>query len=152
MSRMAPTILFLVIGFALGALFATNPPVMLVQAQPPSRLGDSSSESEPKPEPGGVVSASEIGGRLSVIEARGGRDVAGSGDLIGFSHVDETGTQVITLINTQKLWMAVYHIGSSGQIRLASSRAIDADFTLQLNAASPTPEEIRRMRDASPRR
>lgn len=94
----------------------------------------------------------QIGDRVTVIEARPGRDVAGSGDLIGFSHVDGSGTQVITLVDTEKAWMAVYHVGSSGEIRLVSSRAIDADFTLQLNATSPTPEDIRRLQGVSPRR
>ncbi|MFK8112949.1 MAG: hypothetical protein AB8B91_12140 [Rubripirellula sp.] len=82
-----------------------------------------------------------------MIQGRPGRDVAGSGDLIGFSHVDDSGTQVISLVNAQKMWMAVYHIGSDGAIRLVSSRAIDADFTLQLNATEPTPEQIRRIQD-----
>jgi hypothetical protein len=39
--------------------------------------------------------------------------------------------------------MAVYHIDRSGTIRLVSSRPIDADFSLQLNATSPLPDEIR---------
>jgi hypothetical protein len=41
--------------------------------------------------------------------------------------------------------MAVYHIDSSGQIRLTSSRPLEADFTIQFNASSPLPEEIRRL-------
>jgi len=85
-----------------------------------------------------------------VIQAREGRDVAGSGDLIGFSHVDDRGTQVITLVNTRKLWMAVYHISSEGEIRLTSSRPIDADFTLQLNVTDPLPEHIRELQPAKP--
>lgn len=72
------------------------------------------------------------------------RPQAGSaGDMIGFSSVDGSGTQTITLIHTGKSWMAVYHIDRSGKIRLVSSRPIDADFSLQLNATSPLPEEIR---------
>lgn len=86
-----------------------------------------------------------------VIQAREGRDVAGSGDLIGFSHVNDRGTQVITLVNTRKLWMAVYHISPEGEIRLTSSRAIDADFTLQLNATDPLPEDIRQLQPSGPR-
>ncbi len=72
-------------------------------------------------------------------------NVGAAGDIIGFSHSDGAGTQRITLVNTSKSWMAVYHIDRSGKIRLASSRPIDADFTLQLNATAPLPEEIRRM-------
>mgnify|MGYP001822240438 CR=1 FL=1 len=71
--------------------------------------------------------------------------VAAAGDMIGFSHSDASGTQTITVVHTGKSWMAVYHIDRSGTIRLVSSRPIDADFSLQLNATSPHPDEIRRM-------
>tara|TARA_R110002073_G_scaffold65408_14_gene163394 strand:- start:1432 stop:1968 length:537 start_codon:yes stop_codon:yes gene_type:complete len=71
--------------------------------------------------------------------------VGAAGDMIGFSHSDGSGSQTITLIDTGKSWMAVYHIDRSGTIRLVSSRPIDADFSLQLNATSPLPEEIRQM-------
>jgi len=134
MPKLLATVVVLVIGFVLGTIFTGQSPVAAL-AQDPTPLGS------PSPAMGSPV----MGSPVTVIEARGGRDIAGSGDLIGFSHVDDQGTQVITLVNTQKHWMAVYHIGSSGEIRLASSRAIDADFTLQLNATSPTPEEIRRL-------
>jgi hypothetical protein len=66
-----------------------------------------------------------------------------AGGVIGFSGSDGSGTQTITLVDTRKSWMAVYHIDMSGKIRLVSSRPIDADFSLQLNATSPLPEEIR---------
>ena len=69
--------------------------------------------------------------------------VGAAGDMIGFSHSDASGTQTITLVHTGKSWMAVYHIDKSGKIRLVSSRPIDADFSLQLNATSPLPDEIR---------
>lgn len=69
--------------------------------------------------------------------------VGAAGDMIGFSHSDASGTQTITLVHTGKSWMAVYHIDKSGKIRLISSRPIDADFSLQLNATSPLPNEIR---------
>ncbi|MGB7326438.1 MAG: hypothetical protein WBD31_16310 [Rubripirellula sp.] len=68
-----------------------------------------------------------------------------AGDMIGFSSSDGSGTQTITLVHTDKSWMAVYHIDRTGKIRLVSSRPIDADFSLQLNATSPLPEEIRQM-------
>ena len=71
--------------------------------------------------------------------------VGASGDMIGFSHSDSSGTQTITLVHTRKSWMAVYHIDRSGTLRLVSSRPIDADFSLQLNATSPLPEEIRQV-------
>lgn len=71
--------------------------------------------------------------------------VGAAGDMIGFSHSDGAGSQTITLVNTSKSWMAVYHIDRSGKIRLASSRPIDADFTLQLNATAPLPSDIRKM-------
>jgi len=69
--------------------------------------------------------------------------VGAAGDMIGFSHSDGSGTQTITIVHTGKSWMAVYHIDRSGLIRLVSSRPIDADFSLQLNATSPLPDEIR---------
>ncbi len=71
--------------------------------------------------------------------------VGAAGDMIGFSHSDGSGTQTITLVDTGKMWMAVYHVDRSGKIRLVSSRPLDADFSLQLNATSPLPEEIRRI-------
>ena len=144
MQRFLSSLIVLTLGFALGTLYATGSPSS-VRAQTPRPLGQ---PIEDLP----VLDSSKSGERVTVIEARSGRDVAGSGDLIGFSHVDGSGTQVITLVDTQKAWMAVYHIGSNGEIRLASSRAIDADFTLQLNATSPTPEDIRRLQGVSPLR
>ena len=71
--------------------------------------------------------------------------VGAAGPMIGFSHFDGSGTQTITLVHTGKSWMAVYHIDTSGKIRLVSSRPIDADFSLQLNATSPLPRDIRDM-------
>ncbi len=86
---------------------------------------------------------------LSAIASLPGPDqfpkVGASGDMIGFSHSDSSGTQTITLVHTKKSWMAVYHIDRSGTLRLVSSRPIDADFSLQLNATSPLPEEIRQI-------
>ena len=69
--------------------------------------------------------------------------VGSAGEMIGFAGGDESG-QIITLIHTGKSWMSVYHIARDGEIRLTSSRPIDADFSLQLNATAPLPEEIRR--------
>lgn len=96
-----------------------------------------------------VPDAAATGDAVTVIQARPGRDVAGSGDLIGFSHVDDSGTQVISLVNTRKMWLAVYHVDSAGKIRMTSSRDIDADFTLLFNATEPLPADIRRMNGAA---
>ena len=85
--------------------------------------------------------ATQGGGQAAAIL----NNVAAAGEMIGFSHVDQAGTERITLVHTGKSWMAVYHIDQSGLIRLISSRPIDADFSLQLNATSPRPEEIRQM-------
>ena len=74
-----------------------------------------------------------------------GAQLGAAGDMIGFSRCDGSGTQTITLVHTGKAWMAVYHIDRSGAIRLVSSRPIDADFSLQLNATSPLPTEIRKI-------
>ncbi len=65
--------------------------------------------------------------------------------MLGFSKELGEGAQAITLIDASRRWMAVYHIDSSGQIRLTSSRPLDADFSIQFNASSPLPEEIRRL-------
>ena len=68
-----------------------------------------------------------------------------AGELLGFSSTDASGSQTITLVHSGKSWMAVYHIDRAGTIRLVSSRPIDADFSLLLNATSPLPDEIREM-------
>jgi hypothetical protein len=73
--------------------------------------------------------------------------VGAAGSVIGFSGCTATGTQTITLVNTEKFWMAVYHIDSEGEIHLVSSRPIDADFSLQLNVTDPLPDEIRGLSD-----
>ena len=39
--------------------------------------------------------------------------------------------------------IAVYHIDMSGQLHLVSSRPIDADFSVTLNATDPLPSQIR---------
>lgn len=85
-----------------------------------------------------------LGQRIAQVAPDGGvAQVGSAGQMIGFSHTDSSGTQTITLVHAGKSWMAVYHIDRSGKIRLVSSRPVDADFSLQLNATSPLPEEIR---------
>jgi len=74
-----------------------------------------------------------------------GPSLAAAGDTIGFSRELAGGSQAITLINTTRRWMAVYHVDQAGQIRLISSRPIDADFSFQFNATAPLPDEIRRL-------
>lgn len=139
-------------GMLIGAVWQSVPTSELLAQVSPSEfppVEPASPVAEPGSAQGGSDSAGgPLVGNVGLIQARQGRDVAGSGNLIGFSHVDDSGTQVITLVETQKMWMAVYHVGSAGEIRLVSSRAIDADFTLQLNATEPLPEQIRRMRGA----
>ncbi|TWU38780.1 hypothetical protein Q31b_38580 [Novipirellula aureliae] len=131
----------------------------MVSSQQPDMLGDgdwmgdameaeipgNSQDSQAKPAPGAVVGTAQ--GMQNVLAQTAARpfQVGAAGDMIGFSHSDGTGSQTITLINTRKSWMAVYHIDRSGTIQLTSSRPIDDDFTLLLNATSPLPEEIRRM-------
>jgi hypothetical protein len=75
-----------------------------------------------------------------------GPSLASAGDMIGFSRELAGGSQAITLINTARRWMAVYHVDQAGQIRLVSSRPLEADFSFQFNATSPLPEEIRRLK------
>jgi len=75
-----------------------------------------------------------------------GPSLAAAGDMIGFSREIAGGSQAITLINASRRWMAVYHVDQAGQIRLVSSRPLDADFSFQFNATAPLPEEIRRLK------
>ena len=99
------------------------------------------SQSPPQPVSNSPSSMGVTGMTAAEAVAR----VGAAGDMIGFSHSDASGTQTITLVHTGKSWMAVYHIDMSGKIRLVSSRPIDADFSLQLNATSPLPDEIRQI-------
>ena len=69
--------------------------------------------------------------------------VASAGEVIGFAGPGENG-QTITLVDTGRSWMAVYHIAPNGEIRLTASRPIEADFTVELNATDPTPAAIRK--------
>lgn len=163
--RIAPGLLPLIIGMVIGSLWSSEPPALLTAQSPvgnlpplakPSLLPDTQEPSTTEKngeftEISGASFSGEVGERVTVVEARGGRDVAGSGGLIGFSHVDSEGTQVITIVDAEKRWMAVYHVDSRGTIRLASSREIAADFTLQLNATAPLPDQIRRLQGISPR-
>jgi|GEM_PF-1647910 len=77
--------------------------------------------------------------------AKGPATLIQAGEMIGFSRELGDGVQAITIINASRRWMAVYHIDTSGQIRLTSSRPLDADFTIQFNATAPLPEDIRRL-------
>lgn len=91
------------------------------------------------------IGHSQIGG-LGGAMASGSTprlQVGSAGEMIGFAGGDGSG-QTITLIHTGKSWMSVYHIAPDGEIRLTGSRPIDADFSLQLNATDPLPEDIRR--------
>jgi len=74
-----------------------------------------------------------------------GPSLAAAGDMIGFSRELAGGSQAITLINASRRWMAVYHVDQAGQIRLVSSRPLEADFSFQFNATAPLPEEIQRL-------
>ena len=91
----------------------------------------------------GIPGSAPLGGSGQPFVVENQPQSGSAGDMIGFSSSDVSGTQTITLVDTRKFWMAVYHIDKSGKIRLVSSRPIDADFSLQLNATSPLPSEIR---------
>ncbi|MCM2371338.1 hypothetical protein [Aporhodopirellula aestuarii] len=143
--RIAPSLLPLALGILIGAIWASGSSPS-VTAQTPGYSSVPQQLGAVAPEFGEVA-----GSQVTVIESRDGRDVAGSGDLIGFSHVDDSGTQVITIVDAEKRWMAVYHVGSEGKIRLVSSREIAADFTLELNVTPPLADQIRRMQGLPPR-
>lgn len=155
----------MVIGIVMGSLWSSQPPATAKAQTPventaalPKPTFLPATQEPPTPDSGSEFGESptsgfsnQVGERVTVVEARGGRDVAGSGGLIGFSHVASEGTQVITIVDAEKRWMAVYHVDSRGTIRLASSREIAADFTLQLNATAPLPDQIRRLQGIPPR-
>jgi len=148
--RIAPSLIPLAAGVLIGVVWASQQSAA-VTAQSPVAFPPTATF-PPLTGPSAPTAGIALpAGSVTVIEARGGRDVAGSGDLIGFSHVDDSGTQVITMVDAEKRWMAVYHVGSQGAIRLVSSREIAADFTLELNATPPLPDQIRRMQGMPPR-
>ncbi len=118
------------IGLTLGLVAAT---AVIAQSQSPGV----NERAATLPSPGPGVSVAQPLAKLP--------NVGVSGDMIGFSHSDSSGTQTITLVDCKKSWMAVYHIDKSGTLRLVSSRPIDSDFSLQFNATSPLPEEIRQI-------
>ncbi len=112
-----------------------------------ARIGTTQTPRGPQATPN-VLPAAEAGALAAgAVQAASGPAVqlGAAGEIIGFSNADASGTQTITLVHTSKSWMAVYHIDRSGSIRLVSSRPIDADFSLLLNATSPLPAEIRKM-------
>lgn len=139
--RLIPELVLVGFGITIGWVVANQTPVQ-VRAQEGAPIR------QPVDDVGGF-SQVDFSHLQPLVDARPGRDVGASGELIGFSHVDESGTQAITLVNTGKLWMAVYHVRSDGEIRLTSSRAIDADFSMEFNVSAPKPDDIRRMRDAT---
>jgi len=109
-----------------------SPPVATQQKSVPGLP----SSALPMAFPAAAPPASPSKGPATLIQA---------GDMIGFSRDLGDGVQAITIINASRRWMAVYHIDISGQIRLTSSRPLDADFTIQFNATAPLPEDIRRL-------
>ncbi|MEO1616939.1 MAG: hypothetical protein AAFV88_13870 [Planctomycetota bacterium] len=97
-----------------------------------------------------VVAAQGPSVPLSTLQqdpAEGRGQVGVSGELIGFSGLNGSGSQTITLVHTGKMQIAVYHIDGSGQIHLVSSRPIDDDFSITLNATAPLPGQIRPLAD-----
>ncbi len=117
-------------------------------------------------QPGGLATPPEPGGANEVSQPPPGRVVdhlpqekivsaapesgvqlGAAGQLIGFGGFDGSGSQTITLVHTGKMQIAVYHIDRSRQIRLVSSRPIDADFSVTLNPTAPHPDQIRSLRN-----
>lgn len=116
-------------------------PASTLQGQPPAsgeRMPIATAETNLP-----AASASPVPAPVPMFPA--GPSLAAAGDMIGFSRELAGGSQAITLINASRRWMAVYHVDQAGQIRLVSSRPLDADFSFQFNATAPLPEEIRRL-------
>jgi hypothetical protein len=74
---------------------------------------------------------------------------SGGGELISFSVPIEDHRQQVTLIDTAKRVMSVYHIDtSSGEISLKSVRNVFWDLQMvEFNGTSPLPREIRSLLD-----
>ena len=142
--RHRPAIYAAMLLVAIASVATSQPPAEPIPtydaAEPAAAAGEFTSR--PQPTSGFAAPAMRNPVRGFPIASSG---AGAAGDMIGFSHGDGAGTQTITLVDTRKSWMAVYHVNQSGTIRLVSSRPIDADFSLQLNATSPLPEEIRRI-------
>jgi len=126
-------------------------------AEPPTKAQVASSPTSPLPATAAPLQSSVPGLPQSGLPmafpaaapkfepGKGPATLINAGDMIGFSRELGDGVQAITIINASRRWMAVYHIDTSGQIRLTSSRPLDADFTIQFNATAPLPEDIRRL-------
>lgn len=69
-------------------------------------------------------------------------NIAAANGMIVSNHTLADGTPMITVVNTRRMWLAVYHIERSGKPVLVGSRPMESDFELLLNAASPLPAEI----------
>ncbi|MEL6110818.1 MAG: hypothetical protein AAFU85_32840, partial [Planctomycetota bacterium] len=118
----------LVLAFVVGGL-AQNPPV------------GQYSQGDDRVDSTGPASAFALGGTATGPESA--PVVGAAGELIGFSGISGSGSHTITLVHAGKMQMAVYHIDGTGKIRLVSSRPLDADFSVMLNATKPLPGEIR---------
>ncbi|WP_182866412.1 hypothetical protein [Stieleria mannarensis] len=108
----------------------------------PENIGAEGFESGLPPEQVSQPSGASL---MQLSASEKGPQVAAAGELIGFNGFTGSGSQTITLVHTGKMQIAVYHIDRSGQIRLVSSRPIDADFSLSLNLTKPLPGQIRQL-------
>ena len=112
---------------------------------PPNLAAETGAGQSP---PAGAPARGGVAGGIASMQletTNSGPQAAAAGELIGFNGFDGSGSQTITLVHTGKMQIAVYHIDRSGQIRLVSSRPIDADFSVSLNVNAPLPGEIRRL-------
>ncbi len=69
------------------------------------------------------------------------------GNLLALSSDRADGPQQVTLVDTQKRVMSVYHIDrATGEITLKSVRSVHWDLLMEeFNGQSPLPREIRRL-------
>ena len=142
LSRLRPVFSAAILVVAVASVATSQPPSEPVATYEGAESGSVDRDIPPRAEPAARFPTPTMRPPLQAFPiASSGAGAAG--DMIGFSHSDGSGTQTITLVHAEKSWMAVYHVDRSGKIRLVSSRPIDADFSLQLNATSPLPEEIR---------
>ena len=74
--------------------------------------------------------------------------------MIALSSDSADGKQQVVVIDTKSRVMSVYHIDhAGGMISLKSVRNITADFTLdEFNTGSPSPQDIRAMKNGRERR
>lgn len=68
--------------------------------------------------------------------------------MMAFASTSPGGGQVVTVVDAQQKWMAVYSVDVvGGRIKLLSSRPLRQDFSIEYNVAEPTPADIQKLQN-----